>query len=148
MAKSKRISRPSKRADAAADPVIRLAAQLRDLWHAQEMPRPADDTSLQLDEWLDVIEKNISFTLAESVSGAAVQLALVLDKLDDLKNCSGSEGCEQKLLLELERLVSSALRAILSTDSLDRVAHSITDVYCAEAGPGSFAGTMSEWGAS
>ena len=137
----------------APDPVVQLAGRLNDLQDAVCGRTPGDgDDELQLDEWLHSVETLISYTVAESLEGALVQLALALHSVHVMSTEHGEKAFHAERL-RLGRLVRSAMRVLHASVGSEmsiatRRLTSIYDVSDTEAdmvGPKIWAHQVNDW---
>lgn len=135
-------------APASACAVVDLARQLLVLWDGDngsqsEFSRlgdkihesEKDQTMYLFRDWRNAVEELVSFTAAKGINGALVQLALSLDTLDDLTANLTPEDQKKVELIELRinRLISSAIRAIRETTEIDPTVASIVEIYGLDA---------------
>jgi hypothetical protein len=109
----RRISPPNPTPDVVTD----LARRLLSNWDADSLTKGDEpDRRAQLNEAQAALVSLISFTEAQSPTGALVQLAMALDAADDIEGRHRETGDENNLdALRIKRLVMSAMRAIRST---------------------------------
>ena len=87
-----------------------------------------DEIAKQFSEWQQSLVKLISFTAAGSAAGALVQLALAVEVLDDVKTFEPSE-MPGELVLRVDRLVRSALSAMMKSTAIDDATWSVVTIY-------------------
>jgi hypothetical protein len=90
-----------------------------------------DETLEQFGEWRAAVEKIISYTQAQSIEGALVQLAIALDTLDDIS--TQGQNSEK---MQINRLILSAMRGARTAlrHGIDPDLFSILKIYGAERG--------------
>jgi hypothetical protein len=127
----------------AIDPVVDLSKKLLALWDADDGSQREyseadsvvedikDETLEQFGEWRAAVEKIISYTQAQSIEGALVQLAIALDTLDDIS--TQGQNSEK---MQINRLILSAMRGAHTAlrHGIDPDLFSILKIYGAERG--------------
>lgn len=106
------------------DPVVDLTTRLLTLWDAdggaqteyyenRGVPEGVqDDTMHSFSEWRDAIETIISFTQANNLQGALVQLALACDAARDVDDATSGDLKTNRKVIKLMRLMHSAMKAL------------------------------------
>jgi len=129
-------STTTKRRPEATDPMLKIAHQIEHLWDAEAGAeslswdaKAADDTATatlmderrrQIVEWRNALERAASFTVASSMAGATVQMAMVVCELQsifDTIDCSKAGEIEPDLAGWVEgcqRMVHSALDVMIT----------------------------------
>jgi hypothetical protein len=139
----------------AGDPIVDLAGQLLLLWNADDGAERENDAleyvkrncSNQFAEWRGSLETVASFTRAESLQGALVQMALALDAIEDVFAGQGTQKALRANELRLQRLMLSAIRAVHASmgSAIDPSVQELVRIYSGE--PGLWIDNANRWAA-
>jgi len=133
------------------DPVVELAVQLLRLWDAndgcdveysrQQPPRYAEiheSNMRRLDEWREAVATSISFSRAKSINGALAQMAVAMERIGDIGAIHKGLQCGDlgERVLQVDRLLRSAVRALRHVNSIDPDVRAIVECYCGDGAEG------------